>query len=177
MTDTSGKSRSAGQAYGEAQQAKEDAKSQARDAKDQARGSKEDAKGQAYSHAQDMNNSRDPNASYSEQASQLRGAASQKAGEANQSTPDVDREGAKNQAREKGNQLLNKVPEHHRQKFNDGVDQTKGILNDAMPQERRDQFIYRLKKVSCRLIFPISLILILIRSSSSARATRTTWRP
>ncbi|ORY35471.1 hypothetical protein BCR39DRAFT_460742 [Naematelia encephala] len=137
VTDPNGNSRSAGQAYNEAQQAKEDAKSKAYSAKDQ-------AKGAAQDHAQDLQSSRDPNASYSEQKEQLKGRASEKADSANQN---IDQDDAKNQARDKANQLKNKIPEEHRQRAQDAVNSAKDTVKDAFPEERRDQFIYRLKKV------------------------------
>jgi hypothetical protein len=141
VVDHQGNSRSAGDAYNQAK----DAKNQAQD---KARGMKGDAKNQASSHAGDMDSARDPNASFSEQKDQLTGAAQSKANEANQNTPDMDQDQAKDQARGKVNDLKNRIPEEHRQKVSNAVGQTKGVLNDAFPEERREQFIYRLKKVS-----------------------------
>ncbi len=95
-----------------------------------------------------MQNSRDPNASFSQQRDQLAGAAKSKADQANQNTPDMNSGDMKNQARSKAEDLKNQIPEEHRQKVASAVGQTKDIVRDAFPQERRDQFIYRLKKVS-----------------------------
>ena len=83
----------------------------------------------------------------SQQKDQLLGAARGKANEANQNTPDIDQDDAQNQARGAAQNLKNRIPEEHRQKISDAVDQTKGVFQDAFPEERRDQFIYRLKKV------------------------------
>lgn len=60
----------------------------------------------------------------------------------------------------------------------DTVNFTKDVFNDKFPEERKDQFIYRLKKVSeestpCRPSAPTDPT----RSLSSARSTRTTARP
>ena len=90
---------------------------------------------------------RDPNASFSEQKDQLAGAAQDKANQADQNTPDVSQEDAKAQASGKLQDLKNRIPEEHRQKVSSAIGQTKDVLNDAFPEERREQFIYRLKKV------------------------------
>ena len=94
-----------------------------------------------------MDSSRDPNASMSQQKDQLLGAARGKANEANENTPDMDQGDAQNQARGTAQNLKNRIPEEHRQRVSDADDQTKGVFQDAFPEERRDQFIYRLKKV------------------------------
>lgn len=43
--------------------------------------------------------------------------------------------------------MLNKIPDEHRERLNDQVGKTKDFLNENFPEERRDNFIYRLKKV------------------------------
>lgn len=146
MTDTEGNTRTAGQAYNEAQQAKEEAMNKKEELKAQ-------AKDQAQSHAQDLDSSRNPNASLSEQKDQLVGAASQKADQASSEADreanrrGVDQGDAENQARAKANQLKEKIPEKHRAAASDAINTSKDIVQDAFPEERRNQFIYRLKKV------------------------------
>ena len=135
------------------------------------------AKQQASSHADDMNSSRDPNASFSQQRDQLAGAAKSKANEASQNAPDVDQDEAKNRVRGKAEDLKNRIPEEHRQKMSSAVNQTKDVVNDAFPEERRDQFIYRLKKVSVPILELHVTLIIVVRSSSTAKVTKTTWRP
>ena len=60
----------------------------------------------------------------------------------------MDQDEAKEQAKNKTQQLKEKIPQKHRDAINDGVQSAKDVVTDAFPQERRDQFIYRLKKVS-----------------------------
>ncbi|BGP33691.1 hypothetical protein JCM10296v2_005495 [Rhodotorula toruloides] len=54
---------------------------------------------------------------------------------------------AKEEARGVQNKLLQKIPDEHKDKISNQLDRTKDYLNDKFPQERRDRFIYRLKKV------------------------------
>jgi hypothetical protein len=138
VTDHEGNTRSAGQAYDQAQQKKQEAQQQ----KEQHKG---EAKDQLKSHAQDLNQSRDPNASLSEQKDQVLGRADQKRSaaesETNQNAPSGE------EARGKAYELKNRIPEERRQQVSQAVDETKEFLHDVFPEERRDQFIYRLKKV------------------------------
>jgi len=150
VTDTDGQTRSAGQAYNEAQQKKEEVKQQAYEAKDQAQRESPSSGGlkeQAKAHASDIAGNRDPNASFSQQKDQMLGAAQDKKNDAQSRGPDVDSQDAKNQARDKANQLKEKIPQEHRDRAQHAVDTTKDIVHDAFPEERREQFIYRLKKV------------------------------
>ena len=144
VTDHQGNTRSAGSAYDEAQQKKQEAQHQ----KEQAKG---DAKDQLKSHAQDLNNSRDPNASLTEQKDQMAGRADQKRSAAESEAnnrDDVPSQGeAKDQARNKAEQLKNRIPEEHRERVDNAVQETKEFVHDVFPEERREQFIYRLKKV------------------------------
>ena len=154
VTDHEGNTRSAGHVYDQAQQKKQEAQQQ----KEEAKGS---AKEQLKSHAQDLNNNRDPNASLSEQKDQVLSKAddkrSQAESEANRQSnrsdmPDRsdlpnDSEDAKNQARNKAEQLKQRIPEEHREKLDNAVQETKEFVHDVFPEERREQFVYRLKKV------------------------------
>jgi hypothetical protein len=165
ITDPNGNVRSAGEAYDQAQQAKdqaqqakEDAKSQAFQAgeqglenRDQARGTAQSLAGTARAHAADVAGSRDPNTPLSQQKEQIKGAASNKADQASSQvdTSDVPNgDEAADEARSKAQQLKDKIPEKHRAMATDTVNFTKDVFNDKFPEERRDQFIYRLKKVS-----------------------------
>lgn len=145
VTDTSGNTRSAGQAYNEAQQAKEDVKSQAYEQKNQAQSQSGPAKEQAKGHASDIASARDPNASYSTQKDQMLGRAQDKVPDDAQN---YDKEDAKGQARGKVQDLKNRIPDEHRERAANAINETKDFLNEQFPEERRDQFIYRLKKVS-----------------------------
>lgn len=146
VRDTDGNTHSAGGLYNKAQEKKEEARQQKEE-------NKGEAKEQLKSHAQDVASNRNPNASASEQAQQMRGAAESKRDEASNRasndsrTPNSTGE-AKDQARDKANQLKEKIPEEHRQRIADTIDTQKQIVQDAFPEERREQFIYRLKKVS-----------------------------
>ncbi|WVO22981.1 uncharacterized protein IAS62_004325 [Cryptococcus decagattii] len=133
LIDDKGNSRTAGQAYDQAQEAKADAKSKAQDLKSSSSDNKESAKQQARSHAQDIVGSRDPNASLSEQKEQ--------------NLPDPNDEGNQEKARGKAAELRDRIPEEHRKKAADYIQKSKNFMNDEFPEERRDQFIYRLKKV------------------------------
>ncbi|WVQ99967.1 hypothetical protein IAU59_007110 [Kwoniella sp. CBS 9459] len=164
VVDTDGNERSSGQVYDKAQEAhsqyqnkKEDLKSSAVNT---ARGQgqegqqKEQAKGEAKAHAKDLASSRDPNASYSTQKDQILGRANEKTpndvdvqgGNVNRDTG-ADKAQAEDAARAKGNQLLNKIPDEHRERAANAVQDTKQFFKEQLPEERRDQFIYRLKKV------------------------------
>jgi hypothetical protein len=148
VTDHQGNTRSAGDAYDQAQQKKQEAQQQ----KEEAKGS---AKDQMKSHAQDLNNNRDPNASLSQQKDQVLSRADDKRSEAeseanrqsNRSDMPNDSEDAKKQARNKAEQLKQRIPEEHREKLDNAVQETKEFVHDVFPEERREQFIYRLKKV------------------------------
>lgn len=148
VTDHQGNTRSAGDAYDQAQQKKQELQQQ----KEEAKGS---AKEQAKSHAQDLDNNRDPNASLSQQKDQVlsraddkRSAAESEANrQSNRSDMPNDSEDAKNQARNKAEQLKQRIPEEHREKLDNAVKETKDFVHDVFPEERREQFVYRLKKV------------------------------
>jgi hypothetical protein len=148
VTDHQGNTRSAGDAYDQAQQKKQEAQQK----KEETKGS---AKEQIKSHAQDLNNNRDPNASLSQQKDQVLSRADDKRSEAeseanrqsNRSDMPNDSEDAKKQARNKAEQLKQRIPEEHREKLDNAVQETKEFVHDVFPEERREQFIYRLKKV------------------------------
>ncbi|KAL0249814.1 hypothetical protein I308_103116 [Cryptococcus tetragattii IND107] len=135
LIDDKGNSRTAGQAYDQAQEANADAQSKAQDLKSSASENKEPVKQQARSHAQDI----------------VKGAASDKRdaanAQANQNLPDPNDEGNQQRARGKAAELRDRIPEEHRKKAADYIQKSKNFMNDEFPEERRDQFIYRLKKV------------------------------
>lgn len=160
VTDQDGQTRSAGQAYNEAQQKKEELKAQGSQLANQASQAKEQAKDQARAHGSDVAANRDPNASYSTQKDQVLGAAQSKANQAQgqaQSQANQDdrvpsnRAEAEDAARNKAQQLKERIPEEHRERISNAVNTQKQIVQDAFPEERREQFIYRLKKVVVEL--------------------------
>jgi len=54
---------------------------------------------------------------------------------------------AKQEARDVKNKVLNAIPDKHKDRANEQMDRTKEYLDEKFPEERRDRFIYRLKKV------------------------------
>ncbi|GAA5918486.1 hypothetical protein JCM6882_008315 [Rhodosporidiobolus microsporus] len=64
-----------------------------------------------------------------------------------QAGADAGAEQAKGEAKQVGNKLMNKVPDEYKDKVVERKDATKDYLRDKFPEERRDRFIYRLKKV------------------------------
>ncbi|KAL7423409.1 hypothetical protein Q5752_000989 [Cryptotrichosporon argae] len=154
LHDGQGNQIKAGEAYNKYQDTKQDAKNAAVDqatngtgdageGKNKLKDTARSAVDQAAPHAKDVANARDPNASLTEQKDQMLGRAQEKVPD------DADDQvaGKKEQARGKVEDLKNKIPEQHREKVAGAIDSTKDTLNDAFPEERRDQFIYRLKKV------------------------------
>ncbi|KAG8696444.1 hypothetical protein FRC08_007147, partial [Ceratobasidium sp. 394] len=62
--------------------------------------------------------------------------------------PDEEKgEVAKKSLREKIMGVRDRVPQEHKDRANEQVDKARDFLRDEFPEERRDQFIYRLKKV------------------------------
>ncbi|GAA5879129.1 hypothetical protein JCM16303_001308 [Sporobolomyces ruberrimus] len=54
---------------------------------------------------------------------------------------------AKAEAKDVKNKVLNAIPDEHKDRVNEQIDRTKEYLDEKFPEERRDRFIYRLKKV------------------------------
>ncbi|CCO29211.1 hypothetical protein BN14_03216 [Rhizoctonia solani AG-1 IB] len=62
--------------------------------------------------------------------------------------PDEEKgEVAKKSLREKILGVRDRVPQEHKDRANEQYDKTRDFLRDEFPEERRDQFIYRMKKV------------------------------
>ncbi|KAG8770836.1 hypothetical protein FRC12_004021 [Ceratobasidium sp. 428] len=62
--------------------------------------------------------------------------------------PDEEKgEVAKRSLRDKIMGVRDRVPQEHKDRANEQVDKARDFLRDEFPEERRDQFIYRLKKV------------------------------
>ncbi|CAE7147721.1 unnamed protein product [Rhizoctonia solani] len=62
--------------------------------------------------------------------------------------PDEEKgEVAKKSLREKFMGVRDRIPQEHKDRANDQVDRARDFLRDEFPEERRDQFIYRMKKV------------------------------
>jgi len=147
VTDNQGNTRSAAQAKNEAMEKKEELRQAKDEHRGEAQGTFQQATETAKSHAQDVASSRDPNASFSEQKDQMAGRANQKANEEQSRHGNVDRDEAEQQARGKAQQLKEKIPEEHRERISNTINETKDFLDEQFPEERREQFIYRLKKV------------------------------
>ncbi|GAA6017008.1 hypothetical protein JCM10207_001455 [Rhodosporidiobolus poonsookiae] len=64
-----------------------------------------------------------------------------------QAGADAGADQAKGEAKGAANKLLAKIPDEHKDKIIERKDATKDYLRDKFPEERRDRFIYRLKKV------------------------------
>lgn len=93
-------------------------------AKAQAQNKAEQAKAQGQSHAQVLQNAVDPNASKEENQAAVA-----------------------EQAKKKAQLLSDKIPQKHKDLAKEHRDKAQDYLKDKFPQERRDQFYYRLKKV------------------------------
>ncbi|CUA74610.1 putative protein C32A11,02c [Schizosaccharomyces pombe 972h-] [Rhizoctonia solani] len=62
--------------------------------------------------------------------------------------PDEEKgEVAKRSLREKIMGVRDRIPQEHKDRANEQVDKARDFLRDEFPEERRDQFIYRMKKV------------------------------
>jgi len=89
----------------------------------EAREKKEQAKAEGDAHRQDVQ-------------ARVEGAPDEEKGEV-----------AKRSLRDKIMGVRDRVPQEHKDRANEQVDRAREILRDEFPEERRDQFIYRLKKV------------------------------
>lgn len=96
---------------------------------------------QAQHHAAAVDQHRDPNAPLSTQAGQLRDGALE------HMDSDPQAQNARGKVQNRLANVRDKIPEEHRARMADGFNTTRDIVEDAFPEERRDQFIYRLKKV------------------------------
>lgn len=149
VTDADGNTKTAAERVEDARQAKEEAKQQAQqqgqqqgfDTSDPAH-AKEQAKGAAAEHGKDVLNQRDPNASLGQQKDQVLGAAKNKLSGAT-GNQDVDPEQAKQEAKDRASGLTEKP----KQVAQDAKETAKEVIDEHFPEERRQQFIYRLKKV------------------------------
>lgn len=65
----------------------------------------------------------------------------------NDPTNPQSRNAVANQANEQKEVLLSKVPEQHKERIREHRDKTQNYFKDKFPEERRDHYIYRLKKV------------------------------
>lgn len=54
---------------------------------------------------------------------------------------------AKAEAKDVKSKVLNAIPDEHKDRAREQLDRTKDYLDEKFPEERRDRFIYRLKKV------------------------------
>ncbi|CAE6364948.1 unnamed protein product [Rhizoctonia solani] len=91
--------------------------------KEQGLRKKEEAKAEGDAHAREMQ-------------ARVEGAPDEEKGEV-----------AKRSLREKIMGVRDRVPQEHKDRANEQVDKARDFLRDEFPEERRDQFIYRMKKV------------------------------
>ncbi|KAJ1306987.1 hypothetical protein OPQ81_007967 [Rhizoctonia solani] len=84
---------------------------------------KEEAKAEGDVHARDVQN-------------RVEGAPDEQKGEV-----------AKKSLREKVMGVRDRIPQEHKDRANEQIDKARDFLRDEFPEERRDQFIYRMKKV------------------------------
>lgn len=149
--DHHGNERAAGDAYNEASSRANEAKDQAYNQKEQAKGAANDQynqqggqggiKDQLRSHAEDVRQSDHPLDAARHKKEE---AKNQARGAADENTSYDNRGEAKQDAR---NKALNAIPDRQREQASRGIEKTKDFMNENFPEERRDQFIYRLKKV------------------------------
>lgn len=155
VVGTDGQERSAQGAVHEAREKKDEARNQAQEKKDQARGEAENRTGgtgglkeQAKSHMEDIRTSGHPidtaRAKKDEAKHEAHEKKEQGRQEANQRSGEHD---TPQNAQDAKNRALNAIPDQHREKMSRGIDETRNIIEDSFPEERREQFIYRLKKV------------------------------
>ncbi|EPQ27081.1 uncharacterized protein PFL1_05365 [Pseudozyma flocculosa PF-1] len=97
---------------------------QKRKAEEKAERAREAARTEGADHAQDVADTLDPNASREQNQARLA-----------------------DKANEKANILSSKIPQKHKDNLREQADKTQDYLKEKFPKERRDQFIYRLKKV------------------------------
>lgn len=69
----------------------------------------------------------------------------------NAAETDEEKVAAKTGFKEKLSNLRNRIPQEQKDRAQAQVDKTRDFLNDEFPEERREQFIYRLKKVRSTL--------------------------
>ncbi|KAM0790055.1 hypothetical protein ACM66B_005383 [Microbotryomycetes sp. NB124-2] len=120
-------------------------RAKAQEAKEKAKAERDDMVNQAQGHAQNVANAADQGqqqgAGVSDQARAEYGA------QAGQDQGQAEADKAKETAQGKFNQLKAKIPQEHVDRANEQLDRAKEYAKDKFPEERRDRFIYRLKKV------------------------------
>lgn len=165
VTGTDGQTRSAGDAYSEAQDKKNQLQQQAQEKKEDARYQANQAQGeaqgrtggiqglkeQAKAHAEDIRTSGHPIDTAREKKNEAQYEAQNRKQEAkDRASSQYDQNtssDAPGSVQEAKDRALNAIPDEHRERISRGIDSGRQIVHDALPQERRDQFIHRLKKV------------------------------
>lgn len=66
---------------------------------------------------------------------------------AQDTNPDGTKKSLKDRMKAGIDSIGGRIPDEHKQRAQDQVQQAKDFMNEEFPQERRDQYIYRLKKV------------------------------
>lgn len=61
--------------------------------------------------------------------------------------PQLAKEQAKNKASAAVANAKDKIPEKHKQRARDETQRAKDFFNEEFPKERKDQFVWRMKKV------------------------------
>ncbi|KAK4051027.1 hypothetical protein OIV83_003156 [Microbotryomycetes sp. JL201] len=120
-------------------------RAKAQEAKEKAKAERDDIVNQAQGHAENV-------ASAADQGQQAGlgdsdQARAENAAQAGQDQAQTEAEQAKQTAKGKLNQLKAKIPQEHVDRANEHLDRAKEYAKDKFPEERRDRFIYRLKKV------------------------------
>lgn len=152
---TDGKERSAGQAANEASekynQAKSEGRSQANQAENEAQNRtggagnlKQQAMHGAMGHAKDVAHSDDPMGTAQRKKDDAKYHAHRAADEADSRAGE---HGQPRNAQDAKNRVKESIPDEHREKMSQGIEEGKDVVNQSFPPERREQFIYRLKKV------------------------------
>ncbi|KAE8229396.1 hypothetical protein CF326_g5632 [Tilletia indica] len=96
---------------------------------------KNDVKNEVAGHAQDVAGAVDPNASDEQNKAAATEAAKDKA----------------ELVKQKANKLTDKIPEKHKELIKQNANAASEYFKEKFPQERRDQFIFRLKKIVVEL--------------------------
>ncbi|KAK4051695.1 hypothetical protein OIO90_004645 [Microbotryomycetes sp. JL221] len=120
-------------------------RAKAQEAKEKAKAEKDNLVSQAQGHAENIADAADQgqqsNIGQSDQA-RAEGAAN-----AGQDQAQAEGEKAKATAKSKLNELKAKIPQEQVDRANEQLDRAKSYAKDKFPEERRDRFIYRMKKV------------------------------
>ena len=85
--------------------------------------------------------------------------------------PQLAKEQAKNKASAAASKAKDKIPEKHKQRARDETQRAKDFFNEEFPKERKDQFVWRMKKVCKSELESCRILIAMNRSSSNASLT------